>query len=234
MRQQFKMIFTTLFIAILLVGCSEKSDEGEAEAAVTPEENVEIEATEEENVEEPTEEETAEEDEIEIIKPAEHLGDMEIELAGTVTMDGRKLTVAGETNLLEGTKLYIDMDWVEGALFGGNRTAIVEPDGSFTYETELPEDVDGMVTLEVKFEPARQNKEIKEHYGESGENLEGPFIRQYDYKMKEIVYYKASAIVELPFEEELVEVEITASKLDRAGGLRIYNDSDRADKSREG
>ena len=124
-------------------------------------------------------------------------------------MDGRKLKVAGQTNLLEGSKLYIDMDWVEGALIGGNRNAIVERDGSFTYETELPEQVEGLITMEVKFEPARQKKEIKEHYGESGENLEGPFIRKYDYKMKEIVYYKASAIVELPQEEGLVEVEIT-------------------------
>ena len=134
---------------------------------------------------------------------------MEIELAGTASVDGRVVKVAGQTNLLEGSKLYIDMDWVEGALIGGNRNAIVERDGSFTYETELPEQVEGLITMEVKFEPARQKKEIKEHYGESGENLEGPFIRQYDFKMKEIVYYKASAIVELPQEEGLVEVEIT-------------------------
>jgi hypothetical protein len=50
--------------------------------------------------------------------------------------------------------------------------------------------VDGLIPMEVKFEPAEQDDEIKEHYGESGENLEGPFIRQYDYKMKEIVYQK--------------------------------------------
>ena len=134
---------------------------------------------------------------------------MEIELAGTASVDGQVVKVVGQSNLLEGSKLYIDMKWVEGALFGGNRTAIVERDGSFTYETELPEQVEGLITMEVKFEPARQKKEIKEHYGESGENLKGPFIRQYDFKMKEIVYYKAAAIVELPQEEGLVEVEIT-------------------------
>ena len=50
MKQQFKMIFTTLFIAILLVGCSKQSDNEEAEVAVTPDEDVEVEASEEENV----------------------------------------------------------------------------------------------------------------------------------------------------------------------------------------
>ncbi|MCG7344143.1 hypothetical protein MHZ92_08365 [Sporosarcina sp. ACRSL] len=207
MRQPLKILITALFIALLLVGCTKETDQGEAEAAKTPDEDVVT--SEEENAEESVEGETDEEEEIEIIKPAEHLGGMDIEFSGTASIEGGEIKVEGQTNLLEGTKLYIDMNWVEGVLIGGNRTAIVERDGSFTYETKLPDKVDGLITMEVKFEPASQNKEIKEHYGESGENLEGPFIRQYDYKMKEIVYHKASAIVVLPREEGLVEVEIT-------------------------
>ena len=191
-------------------------------------------AAEEENVDESAEKEPEEEKEIEIIKPAEHLGGMDIELAGTASVDGRIVKVVGQTNLLEGSKLYIDMNWVEGALIGGNRTAIVERDGSFVYETKLPEQVEGLITMEVKFEPARQKKEIKEHYGESGENLEGPFIRQYDFKMKEIVYNKASAIVELPQEEDLVEVEITPPNWNEPEDYGDCIDPDRADKSREG
>ena len=232
MRQQFKTILMALFITILLVGCSQQSGNEEAEVDATPDEAVV--AAEEESEDESTEEEPSEDKEIEIIKPAEHLGGMDIELAGTASVDDRVVKVAGQTNLLEGTKLYIDMDWVEGALIGGNRNAIVERDGSFTYETELPEQVEGFITMEVKFEPARQKKEIKEHYGESGENLEGPFIRQYDFKMKEIVYNKASAIVELPQEEDLVEVEITPPTWNEPEDYGSAIDPDRADKSCEG
>jgi len=204
MKQRMIMMFSALFIILMLVGCTEKADDNVTESAETPEEAAETEATDDESKEEENEE-----NEVEIIKPAEDLGKMEIELAGTASIEGREVKVVGQTNLLEGTELYIDMDWVEGTLIGGNRTAIVKHDGSFTYETELPENVDGLITMEVKFEPAQPDEEIKEHYGESGENLEGPFIRQYDYKMKEIVYQKASAIVELPRDEGLVEVEIT-------------------------
>ena len=55
MKQQFKMIFTALFIALLLVGCSKQSDNEEAEVAATPDEGVV--AAEEENVDESAEEE---------------------------------------------------------------------------------------------------------------------------------------------------------------------------------
>jgi len=198
------LMFSALFIVMMLVGCTEKADDKVTGSAETPEEAEGTDATGEES-----EKEEPEESEVEIIKPAEHLVDMEIELAGIASIEGSKVKVVGQTNLLEGSKLSIDMDWVEGTLIGGNRTAVVEHDGSFTYETELPENVDGLITLELKFEPAWQDDKIKEHYGESGENLEGPFIRQYSYSMKEIVYQKASAIVELPRDEGLVEVEIT-------------------------
>ncbi|MGN7385358.1 hypothetical protein [Sporosarcina sp. SAFN-015] len=201
MRQRILMVFSALFIIMLLVGCTKNEDDSVTEAADTPEK---VEGEEADG-----EEEVPEESEVEIVKPAEHLGEMEIEFAGTASIEGSEVKVVGQTNLLEGSILFIDMDWVEGTLFGGNNTAIVEHDGSFTYETKLPDKVDGMITLELKFEPAQQNDEIREHYGESGENLEGPFIRQYDYKMKEIVYKKASAIVVLPREEGAVEVEIT-------------------------
>lgn len=208
MRQRILMVFSALTLVFLMVGCTKKVDDEVTEAAEIQEETEGTEESGEEGTDDA--EDVEEEDEIEIIKPAEHLGPMKIEFAGTVSLDGRMLKIDGMTNLLEGSKLYIGLDWVEGTLIGGNRTATVEHDGSFAYETELPENVDGLITMEVKFEPAHQNDEIKEHYGESGENLEGPFIRQYDYSMKEIVYNKASVIVELPQHEGRGEVELTA------------------------
>ena len=40
MKQHFKMIFSVLFIALLLVGCSKESDNEEAETAKTSDEGV--------------------------------------------------------------------------------------------------------------------------------------------------------------------------------------------------
>ena len=51
-------------------------------------------------------------------------------------------------------------------------------------------------TLEMKFEPAIQNADIKEHYGESGENLKGDFVRSYAYKQNEIDYKKVAARID--------------------------------------
>lgn len=200
MKQRILLAFMAFCIGIVLVGCTKKVDDVGTEPAETPEET-------EGGMD--SEEEFDEEDEIEIIKPAENLGAMEIELTGTASIDGKVLKVDGQTNLLEGSKLTLKLDWAEGTLIGGSRTAMVGSDGSFAYETELPEKVSGLVTLELNFEPAQQNDDIKEHYGETGELLEGPFIRQYDYEYKETVYNKASATVELGQHEGSAQVEIS-------------------------
>lgn len=110
MKQRIQMAFTAFCIVILLIGCTKKVDDEGMEPAATPEENeVEV-ASDEEKIDE--------EDEIEISKPAEDLGAMEIELTGTASIDGKVLKVEGQTNLLEGSKLTLKLDWAEGTLIG--------------------------------------------------------------------------------------------------------------------
>ncbi|BAQ08766.1 flagellar motor protein motB [Bacillus sp. OxB-1] len=148
-------------------------------------------------------------DEPEDVAVSENIGEMDIDFAGDVKLEGQKLTIDGQSNLLEGSKLYVQIDWLEGYLIGGNRVALVEPDGSFTFETELPEKVDGHLTVEIKFEPINQNEDIRDHYGETGDRLEGPFVRLSDYD-QETQYQKASAILEIAQNSGQTEAEIIA------------------------
>lgn len=190
------LVIASLF---LLGACSKNADgnEGEKpEADVVSSSNEDADVGQKDNVEK---------------ENFKDLGDLEIKLAGDVKLDGQQLSVEGQTNLLEGSELYIDIDWVDGYVIGGNWTATVESDGSFHFETELPEKIKELLTIEIKFEPANQSEEIQEHYGENGERLEGPFIRLSNYSSDE-VYYKASAIVEIAQNVDRTEASIAAPK----------------------
>ncbi|GEN82404.1 hypothetical protein SLU01_07160 [Sporosarcina luteola] len=85
MKQRIQMAFTAFCIVILLIGSTKKVDDEGMELAATPEETEEEVASDEEKIDE--------EDEIEISKPAEDLGAMEIELTGTASIDGKVLKV---------------------------------------------------------------------------------------------------------------------------------------------
>ncbi|MCG3086972.1 hypothetical protein [Sporosarcina cyprini] len=198
------LLMSVLFIA---AGCS-KEDKGGAVGKADAKQDPSS-AVQEDGKTDDEEEQDAEETGVELIQKPENAGDMEIELAGDVILDGKQLTVKGQTNLLEGSKLYVNMNWLEGILIGGNRTALVEADGSFFYETELPEKTKGLITVEVSFEPPTQNTEIMDHYGETGEKMTGPFIRLYDWNdddANRVEYQKASAQVEL-FQDDGEKVE---------------------------
>ncbi|MFC5589386.1 hypothetical protein ACFPRA_10835 [Sporosarcina soli] len=60
----------------------------------------------------------------------------------------------------------------------------------------------------MKFEPAIQNDAIKEQYGESGENLQGEFIRVYADTQSEVDYKKAAVQIEMAQQDGQKEREI--------------------------
>lgn len=219
-----------MFISVffLLAACSGDKEVDSSKTAGTNTDSQKIQVTNTKEVDNTVKEEaTAENQEAESQEPTD-AGSMEIKFEGKVSLNNRTLTVTGMSNLLEGSEIYVNIDWAEGYLIGGNRITTIEKDGTFTYETELPEIMDGYLTVEIKFEPARQNDTIKAHYGESGEQLKGPFVRLYDYSSREIVYHKASAIVELSQAIGKTEAEITAPKWeipDDYGSTNIRMDS---------
>ncbi|QGS69397.1 hypothetical protein CV093_17150 [Oceanobacillus sp. 143] len=72
-------------------------------------------------------------------------------------------------------------------LIGGTERAKVNANGEFELESSLPDDLEGLVHLELKFEPTNQNEEIKNHYLEK---LSGSFVR--NYTESDETYQKAS------------------------------------------
>lgn len=73
--------------------------------------------------------------------------------------------------------LVIWLDSVEGTIIGGRGDTQVNEDGTFKTEMKIPKNSDGLLKVQVKFEPSTDNQPIKDHYGENGEKLKGPFVR---------------------------------------------------------
>lgn len=187
-------LFMVLLLTLLVVSaCGEKPEEEKLQDQNT---DVEVEVSQEDD-----EESKDEKQKVEFENPGanapEDQGDLDVWFKGDVSLDGRNLTVDGVTNLLPKSKLYFLIDGVESNIIGGNTVAFVDDNGKFLYENKLPEKFEGLFNLEIKFEPAIQNNDIKENYGETGENLEGDFVRTYANTQKEMDYKKAAVRIEI-------------------------------------
>ncbi|MCG7334943.1 hypothetical protein MHZ95_06610 [Sporosarcina sp. ACRSM] len=206
MKMKCEWFMVLLFTILLVSACSEKPAKETSEGDST-EQNENLEGRFDGD-----EENKVEKEKVEFESPGagapDDQGELDVWFEGDVSLDGQKLTVKGLTNLLPESKLYFLMDGIEAQLIGGNMIAFVEDNGEFLYETTLPESFDGLFTLEVKFEPAIQNDAIKEHYGESGENLQGEFIRVYADTQSEVDYKKAAVQIEMAQQDGQKEREI--------------------------
>lgn len=124
----------------------------------------------------------------------DNLGDYNVELAGEVTEEGDNFIVDGKTNLLPGSRVVGEV-WVadnEKEPFSDS-TEIVGDDGTFHMEIEHHKY--GEAQIVIKFDlNGVQEDEIKRHYGDKGQKLEGPFI----YKHKEFdgIFKKAEARID--------------------------------------
>lgn len=162
--------FIVLFSALLLVGCgsTEKADSDADKAAGK----------------ETKEDKSAD----------EKLGDYTVHLGGTVTEDGDVFVIEGESNLLPGARVVGEI-WLEDDEREpfANSTEIVQDDGSFQMEIDHHEY--GEAEIIVKFDlNGVQDDEIKRHYGEKGQKLEGPFI--YRHKEFDGIFQKAEARID--------------------------------------
>ncbi|SES02323.1 hypothetical protein SAMN04487944_11571 [Gracilibacillus ureilyticus] len=105
-----------------------------------------------------------------------------IEMEGQVTYEDHTLTVEGKTNLLPDSNVFVYPQAFGGVSFiGVSGSAIVEQDGTFVYETKVPEEYNYGLFVNIRFRPEDSiNDSAKEFYGEYGENLEGPMISLYE------------------------------------------------------
>lgn len=104
-------------------------------------------------------------------------GDYEVWYEGEADRKGKLITVKGQTNLIPESNLLIVMDSVEDTLIGGTDKVQVKDDGTFETELKIPKSSEGLIEVKIKFDPHTDNQPIKDHYGENGEKLKGPFIR---------------------------------------------------------
>jgi len=204
-----------LLLTLLVVSaCDEKSEEEKTQGQETQEEKLQDQNTDiEVEVNQKGDEKNKDEKQkVEFESPGaeapEDQGDLDVWFKGDVLLDGRNLTVDGMTNLLPKSKLYFLIDGIESNIIGGNTVAFVDDNGKFLYENKLPEKFEGLFNLEVKFEPAIQNADIKEHYGETGGNLAGDFVRTYANTQKGMDYKKAAVRIEIAQQDGLGNVAI--------------------------
>ncbi|MGM0807385.1 MAG: hypothetical protein ACQET8_22015 [Bacillota bacterium] len=159
---KLKFLFITTSIAMIVAGCSSnESTSG--------------------NKENQEQESKSEKESVKVIdkkaKAPKDQGDYEVWFEGEANRKGKLVTLKGRTNLLPESGLVIWLDSVEGTIIGGRGDTQVNEDGTFKTEMKIPKNSEGLLKVQVKFEPSTDNQPIKDHYGENGEKLKGPFVR---------------------------------------------------------
>ncbi|WP_042224715.1 hypothetical protein [Oceanobacillus manasiensis] len=105
----------------------------------------------------------------------EDQGAMEGWFEGEIAIVGKTVTASGTTNLLPGSELTLVTDPEEGTVIGSkSSTSVVEDDGTFLIERDVPDNMEGLVNLELKFEVVDQEEEVNAHYEDK---LGGDFVR---------------------------------------------------------
>ncbi len=111
------------------------------------------------------------------VKAPKDQGDYEVWFEGEADRKGKLITVKGQTNLFPNSNLLVTMDSVEDTLIGGSDRVQVSEDGTFETDLKIPKSSEGLIEVKIEFDPHSDNQPIKNHYGENGEKLKGPFVR---------------------------------------------------------
>lgn len=171
-RNRLLMMFLALMI-LFLAACGNSEDEKQGET-----ENQNNASTQEESGSKTEEDSTASAEEVsfEVNQAPKDQGDLEVALEGDIHVANKGVSVKGTTNLLPESRLILIINSEDGVLIGTSDQTLVKENGEFELESSLPEKVEGVVHIEVKFEPANQSEEIKNHYLNE---LSGSFVRNY-------------------------------------------------------
>lgn|SRR5699024_3810647 len=192
-----------IFLLLVLVACNTDKEEEE----VLGEEEVETEevksGSQEQEQEELSDEEMKneienEEDEIdketEVSQEDEEeytQGDYEVYIGGEVTETDDKIIVEGESNLIPGSRVVGEVSistdtnsyWELEAKdyeYQADTTELVDEDGKFEMEMDHHgiEGKETTVAVRLDFD-GQQDDDVIRHYGDRGQNLEGPYIYQH-------------------------------------------------------
>ncbi len=152
-------IGSALLLGFLLVGCGSASNEKVDGEGVAEEE---------------TEEKGAAKGEEKPKKNKGDLGDYDVYFEGDITETEDLFIIEGKSNLLPGSRLNGQV-WVGEEELFADTTELVDEDGSFYMEIDHHQYGEAEIVVQFQFDGV-QDDEIKRHYGEKGQKLEGPFI----------------------------------------------------------
>ncbi|RPF50068.1 hypothetical protein [Aquisalibacillus elongatus] len=240
MKQFFLAIVVLLMVAI--VGCDEGEPNEQSEDNEEVKENKsDDEQSEEDQSEEKDEDVKENDEEDEKDEELEFKADatsyelssdepLNVEIVGETVIIDNQLQIAGKTNLPEGARIHIAQKPIGNVTFmGTSGYASIEGDGSFKYQKEIPDDYKDNLNIVMTLNPKVSKDEIQDVYGELGESLEGPFVRQ-DYSSDE---YIKEVVAEIYHERNkdgsLSKAEIPTPTLDKPndyGDLNIRMDAD--------
>lgn len=121
------------------------------------------------------------------------LGDYHVVFSGDIEETDNQLIVHGESNLMPGSRLVGEVVVDEGETVYSDTSEIVQDDGSFYMELDHHEYGDAEINIRFDFDNVQED-EVKRHYGEKGQKLEGPFI--YRHKEYDGILQKAEVRIE--------------------------------------
>lgn len=209
MKRKLFFYFVLGACLILITGCGlgKSADEKNESQAIEDIVEEQVKEEEEEEVEEPLEEEEEDvTDEADETEEAVKLGGYDVFIGGEMIETEDKLIIHGESNLLPGARVVGEVTVGEED-YVADTTEIVEDDGTFYMEIPY-ESLGKEAHVAVKFHfDGQQDKGIVRHYGDRGQNLEGPYIYQHRRKSggrsPKDIYKKAEARVSFEPSEEL-------------------------------
>lgn len=106
------------------------------------------------------------------------LGDFNINFDGEVKEEENLFIIDGESNLLSDARVSGEVVVDDGETVFSDTSELVADDGTFHMELDHHQYGDGEIVIRFEFE-GMQEDEIKRHYGEKGQNLEGPYVYKY-------------------------------------------------------
>lgn len=130
-------------------------------------------------------------------------GDLNVWFEGEIELADNTLTARGKTNLIPRSNMRLSLDSEQYILIGTSDWNRVSEDGEFELTTKIPDNVDGLIHLEIAFKPADQIDDIKTHYADG---LEGGFVRLYTDTIE--TYEKASFTATISVDDQPQKVLI--------------------------
>ncbi|MBU9711189.1 OmpA family protein [Evansella tamaricis] len=211
MKWKRNNVFLLCCLMVMMVACSDLPEDETSGEKELEEDIVVEEMTEEGNGKANSDEVALDEEDSVTVGNQEELGDYLIDLSATAYIEDDAIIVDGVSNLLPGTPIrleFISMERIQVRInFSNfNTNGEVEEDGTFRFEVGRPVVDDFRVYVIVNGK--RFRNEIADHYGENGENMEGPLIVRSESRREIEKSVHVETLVHLQ-DEEITEYELT-------------------------